>query len=202
MAATERSGQRSAARPAGRHRGPGRAVTPALEILSDRYGVSLRVLPENRKTVGERKLTIIATDCSLEALLTLIPTALQECHWDIDRAGTHPVYYLHGDAGLGPSPAASPSPEAARSSAMEVPSAYLNEVEQALSLNREGLPVLEGQDLFLAEALRLPDERQRVEACFELSSVDRQQLVLTGSLRLAYQVSTPPGTAGRTATGS
>lgn len=78
----------------------GRAAVPALEMLSEATGVSLDVAPENLDTVGERKLTIVAKDLRLKALMLRIPEALQECHWDIDDSGEEPVYLLHRNAGV------------------------------------------------------------------------------------------------------
>ncbi len=46
----------------------GRAAVPALKLLSEKTGVSLGVMPEDVKTLGERKLTIIAQGCTLKAL--------------------------------------------------------------------------------------------------------------------------------------
>ena len=73
----------------------GRAVVPALELLSKQTGVTLQVAPENVETLGERKLTVIAQGCTLKALMVQIPKALQECHWDVVTTGDKPTYLLH-----------------------------------------------------------------------------------------------------------
>src|SRR5512137_1505652 len=58
----------------------GSSAADAMKLLSGKTGISLGVTAEDRDTVGERKLTIIAQGCSLKSLLVQIPEALQECH--------------------------------------------------------------------------------------------------------------------------
>jgi|GEM_PF-2663388 len=78
----------------------GCAAVHALSKLSSATGVALAVAPENRTTVGERKITIISKTVPLKALMVQIPEALQECHWDIDTSRGEPVYLLHRNAGV------------------------------------------------------------------------------------------------------
>ena len=47
----------------------GRAAVPAMQMLSEKTGVSLAVAPENLNTVGERKLTIISKGLTLKAIM-------------------------------------------------------------------------------------------------------------------------------------
>ncbi len=79
----------------------GRAVAPVLAELSARTAVQLRVRPEDAATLGERKLTLLAQGCTLKTILVQMPSALQECHWDVDRSGADPVYVLHRNDATG-----------------------------------------------------------------------------------------------------
>jgi hypothetical protein len=78
----------------------GRSAISTLGILSKQTGISFRVAPENFDTVGQRKLSLFAfRPTRLKEILVQIPEALQECHWDIDKSGNRPVYYLHRNSG-------------------------------------------------------------------------------------------------------
>ncbi len=156
----------------------GRAAVPALEILSEATGVSLTVAPEDLGTVGERKLTIISKGFSLRAIMTQIPEALQEAHWDINESAKQPVYVLHRNS----------SPEmAARKAQLRRLAAWqekrgqknrqcIDEVRRALTMSPSKLAELEQSDLFLARAARDPEFRALMEAVVALPDTQMQAL--------------------------
>ena len=166
----------------------GRAAVPALALLSEKTGVSLSVAPEDLDTVGERKLTIIAQGCSLKAIMTQIPAALQECHWDLDASGEEPVYLLHRNAGVENTAAWLADREAARQAEDKRASRLvrMGEARRALSMSPEELAELENTDLLMARSVRDPHSRDMLEALLSLPPDQADQFRDTGGLELEY----------------
>jgi len=166
----------------------GRAAGPALALLSEKTGVSLSVAPENLDTVGERKLTIIAEGCSLKAIMTQIPEALQECHWDLDASGEEPVYLLHRNAGVENTTAWLADREAARRAEEKRASrlARMEDARRALGMSPEELTELEKTDLLMARSVQDPHSRDMLEALLSLPPEQADQFRDTGGLELEY----------------
>lgn len=167
----------------------GRAVTPALVILSEATGVSLSVAPENLETLGERKLTIIPRGCTLKTIMAQIPAALRECHWDVGTAGEVPVYLLHRNAGaratilkLRRSDRLRPDEErrALRSSRVEA-------ARRALAMSPAQLARLEQTDILLARTVRDSIGRPAVEAMFSLPEDKMDLLLSVGEAEIAFE---------------
>jgi len=171
----------------------GRSAVSALKLLAEKTGVDLSVSPESLLTLGERKVTVIAKDCSLKTIMVQIPHSLQECHWLIDTRGTQPVYQLHRNAGVGATmkwlteknvPGAAKRIRESRLARME-------EARQALTMTPEELAELEKTDLLMARTMRDPYARNLVEALLSLPPQQEEQLRDTGQVSLAYAQASP-----------
>jgi hypothetical protein len=166
----------------------GRAAVPAMQMLSEKTGVSLSVAPEDLSTVGERKLTIISKNLTLKALMVQIPAALQECHWDMDASGEAPVYLLHRNAGADQTMQWLTDREAARQ-AEQQRSQRMNRMEEAkraLQMSPDELAELEKTDLLLARSVRDPHSRDMLEILLTLPPEQAEQFRDTGRLELDY----------------
>jgi len=166
----------------------GRAALPAVAMLSEQTGVSLAVAPENLDTVGERKLTIIAQGCSLKTIMVQIPTALQECHWDIDPSGSQPAYLLHrnGSADTAIAQLASADEAAHREEAGPVRAARIDDARKALQMSPAELAELDKTDPFLAATMKDPLARGRVDAFLSLPAENVAQFIENGGTSLDY----------------
>jgi hypothetical protein len=167
----------------------GQAAIPVLKLLSEKTGVTLGVAPEDPETVGERKLLLLAKGCRLKELMALIPIALQECHWDIDRSGPEPSYWLHRNSDAEASADRLRQEEDARTREREriKRAARVEEVRRALRMSPQELDELEKSDLFLARALREPETRAAMEAFFSLPAERMQEFLNAGSLAMPSQ---------------
>ena len=166
----------------------GRAAVPALELLLEKTGVSLGVAPEDLTTVGERKLTVIARDCSLKTIMVQIPEALQECHWDVDRSGEEPAYLLHRDSGADDL-IQWLEQRAAEKAADEKRAVRLNrmaEARKALAMSPAALVELEKSDPMLAKSVRDPHSRDMLEILLTLPAEQMQQFQDTGHVTCDY----------------
>ncbi len=166
----------------------GRAAVPALELLSEKTGVSLSVAPENLDTVGERKLTIIARGCTLKDIMAQIPEALQECHWDIDPSGERPIYLLHRNAGVENTTKWLADRAAARR-AEEQRAQRVNRMEEAkraLKMSPEELADLEKTDLLMARSVQDPHSRDLLEMLLTLPAEQADQFRDTGRVEMDY----------------
>jgi len=139
----------------------GRAAVPALELLSEKTGVTLGVIPEDLETVGERKLTVIAQGCSLKAVMVQLPNALQECHWDIDLTGKEPVYLLHrnGSVETTMERLAAEEPNRYQEERRPAREERLAEVRRALAMSPAELEDLAKSDPLLAATVTEPEAR-------------------------------------------
>jgi len=166
----------------------GRAAIPALELLSEKTGVSLQVAPEDPETVGERKLTIIAQGCSLKAIMVWIPTALQECHWDIVTTGPQPVYLLHRNGGAGEAMTRLAEEQSLRYREERRPAreARLAEARRALAMSPEELDELAKSDPLLVASVKDPETRRRLQLLLGLPAKHMQEFVATGRAYLEY----------------
>jgi beta-lactamase regulating signal transducer with metallopeptidase domain len=171
----------------------GRAAAPGLELLSKQTGVSLQVAPEDLETVGERKLTIIAQACTLKALMAQIPNALQECHWDIDRSGSQPVYLLHrnGSAESAMVQAIENDRRRTEEAARPERTARVEAARKALAMSPAELEELAQTDPLLAAAAKDPEYRERMEIFFSLPQAKLDEFLSTGVAGMAL-ASAPP----------
>jgi len=167
---------------------PGRAAIPALALLSEKSDVSLQVAPEDLETVGERKLTIIAQGCTLKAIMVWIPTALQECHWDIDRTGPQPAYLLHRNGGAEEVMARLVEEELLRRQAEGRPAreARVEAARKALAMSPEELAELEKTDLYLARSVKDPKSRFMLELFLSLPEEQMRQFIDTAIAAMPY----------------
>jgi len=160
----------------------GRAAVPALKLLSDATGVSLSVAPEDLDTVGERKLTIISKGLTLKAIMVQLPTALQECHWDIEPKADTFVYYLHrnGSADQLMESLAQAASEPDRQARLR----RIEEARAALKMSPTELDELEQTDLYLARTMKDPAARARLKAFLDLPSGQMNELTRQGRISL------------------
>jgi len=171
----------------------GRAAVPAMQMLSEKTGVSLSVAPEDLSTVGERKLTIISKDLTLKALMVQLPEALQECHWDIDETGEQPVYLLHRNASVEATLKEQRAQRLVQYKA-ERAAARLSRLEaarQALQMSSPELARLEETDLFLARAVQEPTARAIIETFLSLPDRDMAQFANAGRLQYRHDEAPP-----------
>ncbi len=166
----------------------GRAVVPALEMLSEPTGVSLTVAPEDLDTVGERKLTVISKGLALKAIMVQLPEALQECHWDIDESGDERVYLLHRNSGV---VAAAEQKEQERRAEYEERRRErrrdsIDDARRALAMSPEELEELEETDLFLARAAQHRLWRKLMEHYASLPEEYLSELAESGHVERAY----------------
>jgi hypothetical protein len=171
----------------------GRPAIPAMQLLSEKTGVSLGVAPENLNTVGERKLTVISKGLTLKAIMVQLPEALQEAHWDVDASGEEPVYLLHRNSSV---------EMAAQQARHERWLAWqekreqrnrqcLKEVRRALAMSPEELVQLDKEDIFLARAAVHPEFRALMEAVLALPEPQMESLVAAGEVKVAYADAPP-----------
>jgi len=160
----------------------GRAVVPALAMLSEKTGVSLGVAPEDLETVGERKLTVIAQGCDLKTLMVQIPRALQECHWDVVAAGAQPAYLLHRAAGVDNTIAqlVEEAPERRQAPRRAAREARLSEARRALTMTPEELTELAKTDPLLAVTVKDPEAKARLQLLLDLPPQSMQEFITTG----------------------
>lgn len=148
----------------------GRAAIPVLEILSSKTGVSLAVASEDVKTLGERKLTIIARQLTLRGLMVQILEALQECHWDVVEEGEKTRYLLHRNSGVERTEKILTEQAIERSFAWEKSAreARFVAARQALAMSPEELAELEKTDPLLAHAVQEPQMYKWMNLFFNL----------------------------------
>jgi beta-lactamase regulating signal transducer with metallopeptidase domain len=160
----------------------GRAAVPALQLLSEKTGVALGVVPEDVDTVGERKLTIIAQGCTLKALMVQIPNALQECHWDVEGQGQEPAYLLHRNAGAEATMAelAEQADRREREERRPAREARVAEARAALAMSPQEVDALMKTDPLLAAAAKDPEYRERMETFFSLPKAKLDEFLSTG----------------------
>jgi len=175
----------------------GRALIPALVILSEKTGVSLQVASDALSTLGERKLTVIAQKSSLKAIMVQMPMALQECHWSIDWTGAQPVYSLQWDRG-GVDPEGRSQQEAARQAEQAAKRAQrLEDVKRALAMSPEQLKELGKDDLFLARSMQEDPEARSDAALFVTLPPDQlQKFIDSGRVQPRYADLPAPVKAG------
>ncbi len=165
----------------------GESVVSALECLSEEVGVLLSVAPEDLATVGERKLTIIAQGLSLKGIMVQLPTALQECHWDIQTKGPQPAYLLHRNGS-----AESAMVEAMEDAVLGVEeearprrTARVEAARQALAMSPQELAELAETDPLLAAAVKDPYWRSNMEIFFSLPQEMMDEFLSTGEVGMA-----------------
>jgi hypothetical protein len=167
----------------------GRSAVSTLAIISEASNVSLYVAPEDLNTVGERKLSIFALDAiRLKDLMVQIPEALVECHWDVDKSGKEPVYYLHRNSGVDQLVASlRPAAEAnlARRGA-PARAARLEALRKALAMSPEELAEPGKTDMLLVDAVQNAETRAFLEGLVGFSQEHLDQFVETGRLRLDF----------------
>jgi len=166
----------------------GRATITGLPILSEKTGVSLGVAPEDLATVGERKFTVIATGCTLKAIMVQLCEALQECHWDVDWSGEQLVYVLHRntDADLAGMQQENEISDRALAERKAARVARVEAARAALKMTPEELAELEKTEPVLARAAREPQARQLMELFFALPAEAMGQFTTTGRLSFSY----------------
>ncbi len=170
----------------------GRSAVSALALLSEKTGVSLQVAPEDVETLGDRKLTVIAQGCSLKGIMVQVPTALQECHWDINTHGPQPVYLLHRNSGADEMIARlateEPQRELQRQQEKDRPAreTRIAEARRALTMSPEELSELEKTDLYLARSVKDPKSRSMIELFLSMPASNMQQFVETGQTVMDY----------------
>jgi hypothetical protein len=173
----------------------GRSAISALAIISQASNLSLYVAPEDLSTVGERKLSIFAFDgIRLKDLMVQIPEALVECHWDIDRSGPEPVYYLHRNSEAALLIASLSEGETQRGVAriQAQRAAQLESVRRALRLSGPELAELEKEDLVLARQLRFSGLRAMLEAFFFLPPEEIAELIKKDIVVIKYEEAPEP----------
>lgn len=166
----------------------GRAAVPALEILSEATGVSLGVAPENLGTVGERKLTVIANDISLRAIMVQIPEALQEAHWDVFDEDGQRAYVLHRNGGVEHTMdwliQRDEERRADRKRRERVARMQLG--RRALEMSSEELAELEETDPLMALSVQDPHSRDLLEILLTLPPEQAEEFRATGRLTIPY----------------
>jgi len=165
----------------------GRAAAPALKLLSEETGVALGVVPEDLGTVGERKFTVIAQGCSLKAIMVQLCEALQECHWDVDTAGSQPVYLLHRNGSADSAMVQAMEDDQRRLAEVAKPerTARVEAAREALAMTPEELAELAKTDPLLAAAARSPEWRSRMEMFFSLPQEKMEEFLSTGKTEMA-----------------
>jgi hypothetical protein len=166
----------------------GRAAIPAMQLLSEKTGVSLGVAPEDLNTVGERKLTIISKGLTLKAIMVQLPEALQEAHWDIDTTGEEPLYLLHRNAGAEQTVKWLEERDAARQAEKQRAERVnrIEEAKRALAMSPEELAELERPDPLLARSVRDPHSRDLLDILLTLPPEQAEQFRDTGQLGIGY----------------
>ena len=167
----------------------GRAVAPALVILSEATEVSLSVAPENLETLGERKLTIIPRGCTLKTIMAQIPAALRECHWDVDTTREVPVYLLHRNAGAKATMAELRQSDRLRPAEKRraLRSSRVDAARRALGMSPAQLDRLEQTDILLARTVRDSIGRPAVEAMFSLPEDKMDLLLRAGEAEITFE---------------
>jgi hypothetical protein len=166
----------------------GRAAVPAMQILSEKTGVSLSVAPEDLNTVGERKLTIISKGLTLKAIMAQVPEALQEAHWDIDTTGDEPVYLLHRNGSAEQTMKWLTERDAARQAEKQRAERVnrMDEAKRALQMSSEELAELEKTDPLLSRSVRDPHSRDLLEILLSLPLEQAEQFRDTGKVYIPY----------------
>ena len=170
----------------------GRSAASTLAELSEQTGVSLQIAPKDIDTVGERKLSLFVRGGELKSVMVQIPEALRECHWDIDKSGPQPVYYLHRNAGGADLAGGSEREmERLRDPQRTRRVERLEAVKRALAMSPEELKEFENEDLFLALAMQDPDKRADAALFLALPPEQLQGLVDTGRVQPRYEDLSP-----------
>jgi len=171
----------------------GRAAAPALKLLSEKAGLWLAVAPEDIATLGERKFSAFAHGCTLKELMVHLCQALQECHWDIDRSGPQPTYWLHRNSGAEKTITWHEERRAA-GLAQRKRAERLNrlaEARKALAMSPAEAAELEKTDQMLARSVRDPHSREMLQTVLSLPAEQFQQFEDTGLVVWDY-VDAPP----------